>query len=95
MVWKAGMTNTKEAPMSTAEFLQSYLESFETQEDGYKDSLWVKAIKVMAIPEAIDVIEESLDSYDSGIRLLFKDGSCLYIGNPRQSAFAGFSYVID
>lgn len=81
--------------MSTAEFFQSYLDSFETQEDGFKDSLWVKTVKDWVIPEAMEVIEDSYDSYDSAIRVMFKDGTCLYVGNPRQLAFAGFSYVID
>ena len=42
-----------------------------------------------------EVKEDCPQSYDSSLTYTFKDGSKARLGNPHQSAFTAFFYVID
>lgn len=75
--------------MTIAETIYNEYNSLPCEENGFYGEGWYKLIK-KARNEAVNEEEESPESYDSSLILTFKDGSTVYVGNPKQYCYDGF-----
>jgi len=74
--------------VSEAFYWHFCLENFEAYGGDFS------ALADAAMSAAVEVVEDCPESYDSAVICTFADGSRLYIGNPREAAFQGFSYEV-
>lgn len=85
--------------MTIAEKLLTEFESIEIYEDDngqqWKDDDKLDAFCKKAFETAIEDENQCPESSDSSYKLLFADGSKLYIGNPGQDCFIAFAYVVE
>jgi hypothetical protein len=77
--------------MNKAQIWGITLDGIPRQADGRRqEKTWSRAIQY-ALCAAKEVHAECPDSGDTSVTLIFDDNSKLYIGNPAQQVFAGFT----
>lgn len=78
--------------MTIAETIYEEYRSLPRKSNEFYGKGWYALIKA-ARKEAIEEESECPDSYDSSLILTFKDGSAIYVANPKQACYDGFMRI--
>lgn len=81
--------------MTIAKYFINRFNRIETDENGFLDYDFLKQFRKSLYKYSIDIFDDNeygSYSYDSSLTFTFKDGSKLYLANPKQEAFFAFCY---